>query len=124
MKTRIGFVSNSSAASFCIYGWDDEYLRSATGESWNYESVIGMMEKLRSVYKIDIKDSNSPSAYVVFGVGNSYTEIDHGMDSKYECWEDYVSDPPSKEEMEKLDRIAKEMELPQPKMFSATWFDG
>lgn len=125
MKIRMGFVSNSSAASFCIYGWHEEMLGDLT--CWQMYDLI---KYIRNNNKdISIVDSNSQSYEMIFGVGNSETDIDHWYNEYFESgynenWEDYKSEPPTKEEMERLDEIAKELGLPNPEIFSDTWFDG
>ena len=121
MKIRNGFVSNSSSQSFCIYGWDDESLKTDNGESLDYSEIWAIKDKISKLYKdIRLVDSSSPSSDIIFGVGSVNYDIDHGD----EDWEDYESPEPSKEEMDKLDKVSEEMKMPKPKMFIATWYNG
>ena len=125
MKIRAGFVSNSSAASFCVYGWTEsifathpeliDYERTRFNDHWKIKELIDSIP-----HKAEIMDCNSPNNIFVIGVGCYATKVDHYIDD----WESYECDCPSKKEMDELDRIAKELKLPKPEMYSATWFDG
>ena len=113
MKIRNGFVSNSSASSFCIYGWkvrqinykdDDDYII-------HQKRIVEMLECLEE--KFELKRYNSLAQYVtdyeclILGVGSYTTEFDHGYDG---FWQDYDSPWPSKENCDKLDALRKEFE--------------
>ena len=109
MKTRAGFVSNSSAMSFCIYGW--------TG---SYTEMRELEQKLKETHpELGVFEFSHPDEDSIVGVGNSAYEFDHYMD---EDWQEYESKPPTKEEMEALDKVAEEMGLPAPMMESCTWW--
>jgi len=122
MKIRNGFVSNSSAASFCIYGWTDRDLKT------DWAGVMDIVRTIWNKYNIRLVESSHPSDNVIVGVGTSEGEIDHnycdGDGGRYEDWEDYRSPPPTKEQMAWLDEAAKDLGLPKPHLDSATWFDG
>ena len=111
MKIRAGFVSNSSASSFCIYGWVGKY-----------QEMTLLEEKIKAAFP-DIKliRAGHPYSDTIVGVGQFEDEVDHWYG---ENWEDYECDGPSKEEMEALDKIANTLELPAPMMDNATWFNG
>jgi len=136
MKIRQGFVSNSSASSFCIYGWTDEDLKDykhipciascfVKCEKYKTEYFMAnnLIKEVKDEFSFDLIVSPSPDDNYVVGVGNFEDEIDHGLDED-EDWEDYVTDEPSKEDMIKLDGIAKTLGLPSPHYYSATWFNG
>ncbi len=133
MKIRNGFVSNSSAASFCIYGWTEDVFKDRpdllpTEEQVsmsNYRHVSYILEDLLKTipHGLSIIENNSPNNDFVIGVGNSSTDIDHNM-GEGEYWEDYISDEPTQKEMRELEKVAEKLKLPLPKMYSATWRDG
>ena len=116
MKTRDGFVSNSSSASFCIYGWTDGDLGLSEWEAND------LCRWLRDILPSMI-DSPHPHAGTIIGVGNVAEEMDHGEDEPG-AWRDYRCDEPTKEDMAKLDEIALGLGLPKPTISSATWFNG
>ena len=45
MKLRKGFVSNSSAASFCIYGWTFQKLEPFGIRRWDKFDLIKMLSE-------------------------------------------------------------------------------
>ncbi len=112
MKTRSGFVSNSSSSSFCIYGWKCN----------DYTEECNLMGKLKIYFRdsMDLTSSCTPDEYSVVGVGHTNSEFDHYMDD----WEDYECEPPNSELMTELDRVAKSLGLEEPEMYRATWFNG
>lgn len=131
MKIRNGFVSNSSAASFCIYGWTEDVFKDRpdllpTNEKFSdymYVEYI-LQELLKTIpHELSIISSNSPNNDFVIGVGNASTDINHDM-GEFEYWEDYISDEPTQKEMEELNVLAEKLKLPLPKMYHATWYDG
>ena len=106
MKIRLGFVSNSSTSSFCLYGW---YKHNLTAEQIELVKAIANVEEF-------CDDSND---YI--GIGNQENDLhfeddDEAMD--YEC------DGPSDEEMAKLDKFALEQNLPKPDMYGSTFRNG
>jgi hypothetical protein len=116
MKIRVGFVSNSSAASFCIYGWTNDDL------GMNYSQSIDLANKLREKISFIIT-SPDPDSEVIVGVGHAEDEIDHWYGEDGE-WEDYQCEYPDKDEMTELDTVALEFGLPKPILHQATWFNG
>ena len=95
MKIRQGFVSNSSATSFCILGY---MIRT-------YEEAEEILEKMK-LSGINAIMACSQSGDTVVGVGNHDDEIDHYMDD-YEDWQDYEADGPTKEEIESIEKFGK-----------------
>ena len=127
MKIRQGFVSNSSAASFCIYGWCESILETNPElveldyENAQYDTFLKKLKSIKTKTNIFVEESPPDNEFII-GVGNSATDIDHNMQDG-EQWSDYVSPPPSKEDMEELDRIAKILNLPKPQLYSATFWE-
>jgi hypothetical protein len=114
MKIRAGFVSNSSSASFCIYGWTNTKLDMKCNDAYD------LYRKLRMDYD-KIVESSHPCCEMVMGVGNVHTNL---YTDENEDWRDFVSDPPTEQEMAELDKIALKLNLPKPEMYSETWYDG
>jgi hypothetical protein len=114
MKIRSGFVSNSSSSSFCIYGWRCK----------DYNEVEALTQKLKIYFgkgsKNGVRYTNTQDGDYIVGVGNIEDEFDHYMDD----WQDYECDGPDSELIKKLDKVAKTEELPEPEMYSDTWFNG
>jgi len=125
MKIRTGFVSNSSASSFCIYGWTSKELEGTIFNEENQDYWPEYKKLVKAVNEIDteleIIASNTQNNYNVIGIGECGMEVDHGYDG---YWEDFKFPEPSMTQGKKLDEIAKKLNLPQPKMYSETWFDG
>lgn len=112
MKIRQGFISNSSSASFCIYGWTSDQLK------LSYMESLEFCNKLREKHP-KIFYFWHPTSEFIIGVGNTNEDMDHDM-----CdWEDYTCHSPDPEEMKLLDQVAEEMGLPKPTMESATWYN-
>ena len=109
MKYRLGFVSNSSAASFCIFGWQTSKLAE--------EQIESLREANKQLFYVEDPDEGE-----ILGVGNSYCEIDHNC-SDDEDWHDYETPPPSKEAQDELIKLAQKLGVPRPIMFSATFWD-
>jgi len=108
MKIRIGFVSNSSVCSFCIYGWSEKDLNKGFGE------MLSFCKELSQKYK-DVKmtwTSNSKDV-AILGVGNIVSDGPWDYSEKSRC--------PAENEKRKLEKIAKEIGLPKPKLFSETF---
>jgi len=117
MKIRNGFVSNSSAASFCIYGWNEEDLNK------DYYEIKALAERIgEKLGKTKIQLTSASKYEVVMGVGNVAYDFDHLEEWTYN-WEQYKCDLPADEEKKKLLEIAKEMGLPKPKLFSETFWN-
>ena len=128
MKIRIGFVSNSSAASFCIYGWTSKELENTRFKDEEFKWYPYECKKfVAEIHKIDptlkITSSHTPEDYFVIGVGEAGTEIDHNMEYDQD-WHDYRCPEPSISKGKRLDEVAKKLDLPQPKLYADTWFDG
>ena len=121
MKFRMGFVSNSSAASFCIYGWTFEDLEPFGVKRWEQFDILKMLDAKYPDLKSSLTESSTPTSDWMIGVGNATDKLDHYYHGD---WEDYRSLEPTKEEMEKLDKVAVEMGWSKPSLNSATWFDG
>jgi hypothetical protein len=109
-------VSNSSAASFCIYGWTNDEL----GLSGSHQ-VYAFLDMIQALDK-SIVESSHPFVDRVIGVGEIRSEVDHGYENG--DWKDYRCPEPSKKDMQKLDMIAEKLGLPKPTIQAATWFDG
>jgi hypothetical protein len=109
MKFRLGFVSNSSAASFCLFGWWVSKLSEEQVEALWASKHKGLF----SIYHPDGE---------LIGVGNSYSEIDHDA-NEWEDWHDFVSPTPDKDVQQKLLELAQELQLPDPQMYSDTYWD-
>lgn len=75
MKTRQGFVSNSSSTSFCIYGAEfQEYdIKELFGEEW-YEEL----QKICNTFDLEYYDMEYESVYV----GRSWSSIDDNQTGK------------------------------------------
>ena len=114
MKLRMGFVSNSSAASFCLYGWQTAKL--------SEEQITA----LREARQKDSWRSGSclhtvwhPIDREIIGIGNSYSEIDHDEEN----WQSFESPPPDKATQQQLEKLAEELQLPRPEMYADTYWD-
>lgn len=106
MKVRIGFVSNSSTSSFCMYGWNKNQL---TDEQYTL---------IKSCDKINVEDFYaSYDTYV--GVGNQESDL-HFEDEDT----DYLCDGPTLDEKIKIDELAKLYKLPEPSSYGQTWYNG
>lgn len=133
MKIRNGFVSNSSASSFTIYGWTSSelsnHIASLCPALTGIEIIVNEYEFVRNiqnhwlgeswdiVYAINEKDE------MVFGLGETEDGIDHYMTS-YERWEDYECDEPTDEQKKEFDEIVKKLNLPIPSIHKATFYNG
>jgi hypothetical protein len=115
MKLRTGFVSNSSGASFCIYGWTNEELGLSGSQVYAFLDMIQALDK-------SIVESSHPSVDRIIGVGEIRSEVDHSYEG--DDWHDYRCPEPSKKDMAKLDAIAKKLGLPKPTLQAETWYDG
>jgi hypothetical protein len=138
MKIRIGFVSNSSATSFTIYGWTVEDLSSHMASlcpayegvniSLDYYGENGFLRNLEKAWKEsgeendwDIVESENSDGGQIFGLGESGDEIDHYL-PQGQAWEDFEYPEPSLDKIKKFDEIAKKLKLPKPRMHKATFF--
>jgi hypothetical protein len=122
MKLRMGFVSNSSATSFCIYGWTFEELEPFGVKRWEQHDLLKMLDAKYPDLKSSLTESQTPISDWIIGVGSA---TGYGFDHGYHGdWQDYKSPGPTKEQMEKLDKVAVEMGWSKPSLNSATWFDG
>jgi len=121
MKLRTGFVSNSSGASFCIYGWTNDELGLSDSQVYSFLDMIKALDK-------SIVESSHPSADRIIGVGNKRSEVDHDYRDdtvgRYGDWHDYRCPEPSKKDMANLDAIAEKLGLPKPTLQVETWYDG
>ena len=115
MKIRYGFVSNSSATSFCIFGWNDYDLNKSNIDIYALEIEI------KNRYNIDLIQIHNECGDILLGLGNYDDEFDHWYG---ENWQEYTSEAPPVEEVNLLKKIAEEMKLPSLGYFSATWFNG
>ena len=122
MKVRFGLVSNSSAMSFCIYGWTPEDLKiDETDDPWvQWNNFRENLQKKYPEFKFEDFHWH-PRFEGIFGVGNSDFEFDHYL-PEHEYWEDRVEDPPTIHQMRELDEIAKIEGLPRPTLQKETWF--
>jgi hypothetical protein len=111
MKIRQGFVSNSSATSFCIYGYSFD-----DGEEYGRYYEIFRKANLPFVETYGGDDDD------IIGVGTVETDIDHNMNED-EDWRDYKCSDPSELDMSLLDKCAAENNLPKPQMFERTFFN-
>lgn len=117
MKIRNGFVSNSSASSFCIYGWKVRQINyNNDGDCIVHQKrIMEMLECLEKEFKS--KSYNILTHYVddyedlILGIGSYKTEFDHDMDPELDgWWYDYESPSPNKKDCDKLDALRKEFE--------------
>lgn len=106
MKIRLGFVSNSSAASFCVFGWQVSELAE--------EQIKTLKNSCKDLFTVWPPDGGE-----ILGVGNEYSEIDHYCDDD---WHDFEPDPPSKEAQQQLLDLAQKLGLSKPEMFSENYW--
>lgn len=133
MKIRNGFVSNSSASSFTIYGWKKKDLFSyldklnLSGENFEDFGFIYKMEKrIKELWNGDPSDiviAETSYGDEIIGIGTRDSEIDHSIpDGEY--WEDFEFDAPSTDYQNKLKKMAEDLDLPKPSLYQETFFDG
>ena len=80
MKIRVGFVSNSSSSSFCIYGmYLDENARETLKKAMDMEDIDSWdFDKKAEVMGLTIKMRNGPSEYdedSKYCIGRSWSTI-------------------------------------------------
>jgi hypothetical protein len=116
MKIRNGFVSNSSASSFCLYGWKLKPIDYAVNNSQEeyFNAVKEMSNFLSHHMNVNIysfcfvDDHGKTEEYNFFGLGKQEDEIDHYLED--ECWEDYCCSEPKFTEIELLKKAREEFE--------------
>ncbi len=131
MKIRNGFVSNSSASSFTIYGWTEEDLSNQIAkicpvfkginisiDEWEF---VANLEEHWTGDDYAITSSDHHDEYgIVYGVGKAGSEIDHYMSEGR--WEDFEYPEPNEEERKKMDEMAEKINLPKPKIYKGTFW--
>ena len=131
MKIRLGFISNSSATSFTIYGWSEQDLTAHfTSLSPVMEGVELSIDEYAFREKLDkewggkdwaITNSEDKDGYMIYGLGEYGCEIDHYFQGPGR-WEDFRFPEPSDEDKKKMDEMAARLNLPEPKLYSDTFF--
>ena len=132
MKIRLGYVSNSSASSFTIYGWTETDLSEHVGKLLPSFAGVSIqidedlfcenIEKLWDGHERDIITSRDADGYNVIGLGQAGDEIDHCQSLTDGRWEDFEFPEPNEEQKKKFDKLAKKMKLPKPKIYKGTFF--
>jgi hypothetical protein len=81
MKTRLGFVSNSSSSSFCIYGIQfdsyDEVLRSL--QKSDKEFLHGFFVQFNNKYKRELEDNEIAEVTTIDELINAINELGYDM---------------------------------------------
>lgn len=115
MKTRLGFVSNSSSQSFFIYGWTKETLKSG---GITIEKIFEISE---------IEKANLDQFYIEYddaiGLGNSEGDLHPDEDEEFDR-DDVLVGKPTDEQVAIIDRLTKKYNLPEPEFMSGTFFNG
>ena len=113
MKVRLGFVSNSSACSFCVYGFVF---------SREERPLVEEILKRAKAIGLDAFEMQDQNCQYIVGVGNYDSDFDHDED---EDWQNYEADPPSQEEVDKFTELAKELAPDKELDYHAdTYFNG
>lgn len=130
MKFRNGFISNSSASSFTIYGWSITDLNKHISSLCSFFKDVdieideySLINKITSFWEgsqFDICSCHNSYNELIVGIGQSGAEIDHYNSD----WESFEFDGPSLEKVMALDRFARVFGLPQPKLYQETFFNG
>jgi len=116
MKIRIGFVSNSSSSSFCIFGWSSNDIKAI-----GFDDYFDFMKAVTEKCGLHLTSSYyEGSGEHIVGLGNTDEEFDHYM----EDWMSYECDPPTVEEQILIHEIGMVFKLPKPGMYADTWFNG
>lgn len=133
MKIRTGFVSNSSASSFTIYGWSEKDLAehiSTFCPAFEGTDITVEDEFFYNIQKAweghdwDITEGKDANGYEIFGLGESQVDIDHNHPIGNGPWEEFKYPEPSDEDKEKFNKLAEKLKLPKPKIYQRTWFNG
>ena len=110
MKIRIGFVSNSSSQSFCIYGWTKDILKR--------HGLIDRIWEISDTEKAYLEDFYIDYDNAI-GLGNYEGDLHPEEDD-----DSVTVDDPTNEQVATIDRLTEKYSLPAPEFMSGTFYNG